>query len=230
MGRGETVDEQAWLNSVDPNPMLAYLPGRTSGRKLRIFACVCARRVMRLIADPLRRQAIETAELVAEGGAPWESLEGARERANTALSQSATEAVRAAADAARSTAIYAVRNALQQVVAAVVRVARAEVSNPAEAEEELRRELAGLVRCVFGNPFRPAPFNPSWVTNDVIAVAAATYEYRTLPGGTLERDRMDVLSDCLEEAGATGPLLEHLRDVGPHVRGCFVVDLLTNRH
>jgi hypothetical protein len=50
-----------------------------------------------------------------------------------------------------------------------------------------------------------------------------------LPSGHLNHDRLVVLADALEEAGADAFLVEHLRGPGPHVRGCFVVDMLTNR-
>jgi hypothetical protein len=39
-----------------------------------------------------------------------------------------------------------------------------------------------------------------------------------------------VLADALEEAGCTdASILEHLRSRGPHVRGCFAVDLLLGK-
>ena len=40
-----------------------------------------------------------------------------------------------------------------------------------------------------------------------------------------------VLADALEDAGCTdAALLEHLRSAGPHVQGCFALDLLTPGH
>jgi hypothetical protein len=51
-----------------------------------------------------------------------------------------------------------------------------------------------------------------------------------IPAGTLDKDRLAVLADALEDAGCDDAvLLDHLRGPGPHVRGCFVVDLLTGR-
>jgi hypothetical protein len=38
---------------------------------------------------------------------------------------------------------------------------------------------------------------------------------------------MPILADALEEAGCTDQLiLDHLRSPGPHVRGCWPVDLI----
>jgi hypothetical protein len=43
-------------------------------------------------------------------------------------------------------------------------------------------------------------------------------------------DDLPVLADALEEAGCDQPdLLAHLRGPGPHVRGCWAVDLLLGK-
>jgi hypothetical protein len=86
---------------------------------------------------------------------------------------------------------------------------------------------AALLRCIFGNPFRPAMLDGSWLTPTVVQLARGAFEERRLPSGELDPGRLAVLGDALEEAGCTdGALLGHLRGPGPHVRGCFAVDLL----
>jgi hypothetical protein len=60
-------------------------------------------------------------------------------------------------------------------------------------------------------------------------LAEAAYELRSLPGGELDPTRLSILADALEELGADDAFLLHLRGPGPHVRGCFVVDLLGDR-
>ena len=92
-----------------------------------------------------------------------------------------------------------------------------------------------MVQCdvlwgILGNPFRPVPLHRSWLTPDVLSLARAAYDQRTLPAGTLEPARLALLADALEEAGCADPqLLGHLRGPGPHVRGCWAVDLLLGR-
>jgi hypothetical protein len=89
-----------------------------------------------------------------------------------------------------------------------------------------------LLRCVYGNLFRPQPpLGPAWLRQHdvVVRLAQAAYDGRVLPAGTLDPDRLAVLSDALEEAGADAGLVEHLRGPGPHVRGCFGLDLLLGR-
>ena len=90
---------------------------------------------------------------------------------------------------------------------------------------------ANLVRCVFGNPFRPKPaVEPGWLAWNggvVASLAGRIYDERQLPLGTLDAGQLAVLADALEDAGATDAgLLAHLRSPGPHVRGCFALDLL----
>jgi hypothetical protein len=64
----------------------------------------------------------------------------------------------------------------------------------------------------------------------VLALAQATYDGRTLPAGTLEPDRLAVLADALEDAGCTdAAILGHLRGPGPHVRGCWALDLILGK-
>jgi hypothetical protein len=99
-----------------------------------------------------------------------------------------------------------------------------------EAEAFLGEDFAAqarLVRCVFGNPFRPAPrLDPAWLAWDDGAarkLAEAAYDERAF-------DRLPVLADALEDAGCTDPeLLGHLRSGGEHARGCWAVDLLLGK-
>ena len=89
---------------------------------------------------------------------------------------------------------------------------------------------AGLLRCLFGNPFRPMAISPSWLTPAVILLAQAAYGHRDLPSGHLGPQRLAVLADALEDAGcADADLLGHLRGPGHHVRGCWAVDLLLGK-
>jgi len=83
-----------------------------------------------------------------------------------------------------------------------------------------------LLRDVFGNPFRPTPVDPAWLSwrdGTVAKLARAFYaegRFGDLP----------VLGDALEEAGCDDPaLLAHCRGPGPHSRGCWVVDLLLGK-
>jgi hypothetical protein len=46
----------------------------------------------------------------------------------------------------------------------------------------------------------------------------------------LDTGRLAILADALEESGCTdADMLGHFRGPGPHVRGCWVVDLLLGK-
>jgi hypothetical protein len=110
----------------------------------------------------------------------------------------------------------------------VAAVVAAEAAHALEAEDA--REQAALLREVFGNPFRPATLNPAWQTPQVVPLAQAAYEERELPSGHLDVLRLAVLADALEDAGCDqADLLAHLRGPCPHVRGCWVIDLLLGK-
>jgi hypothetical protein len=92
--------------------------------------------------------------------------------------------------------------------------------------EELREKII-LLRDIFGNPFRPVTVDPSWRTATVLSLATVAYNQRQLPEGILDPDRLAILADGLEDAGCTdADLLAHLHSPGPHVRGCWAVDLV----
>ncbi|MBM3982853.1 MAG: hypothetical protein FJ304_21800 [Planctomycetes bacterium] len=83
--------------------------------------------------------------------------------------------------------------------------------------------LAVVVRDIFGNPFRPIAFSPSWRTSDAVALARTMYETR-------EFSAMPILADALQDAGCdSDDVLNHCRGEGPHVRGCWVVDMVLGK-
>jgi hypothetical protein len=97
----------------------------------------------------------------------------------------------------------------------------------ADHDEADRAGIAVLIREIVGNPFRAVVLDPSCVTPTVSSLAQAAYDERRMPSGELDPTRLTVLADALEEAGCTeAGILDHLRGPGPHVRGCWPVDLL----
>jgi hypothetical protein len=90
-----------------------------------------------------------------------------------------------------------------------------------------RRMLAicDLLRDLF-NPFHEAQRNPDWLT----ANNRAAWNLARTIYAEQEFDRLPILGDALEDAGCTDDsILSHCRGAGPHVRGCWVIDLLLGK-
>jgi cell wall assembly regulator SMI1 len=82
---------------------------------------------------------------------------------------------------------------------------------------------AALIRDIFGNPFRPAAIDAAWRTPTAVALAGQMYESRDFGA-------MPILADALQDAGCDNEeVLDHCRGPGPHVRGCWVVDLVLGK-
>ena len=221
------MNEGQWLSGTDPTLMLDYLrePGGASDRKLRLFAVACCRRLLHLRWPDTVQEALEVAERFADGQATAEDLrraaaDAARYDGAFPLGLRAGAVARACGPDARDAA-----SATGQVVSALyVAAGRSDSVRRAEAAEH-----GDLLRCLFGNPFRiPAPIGPAVLTwNDgcVPKLVQAAYKERSWADGTLDRTRLAVLADALEESGYEGAeILGHLRGPGPHVRGCHAVD------
>jgi hypothetical protein len=86
-----------------------------------------------------------------------------------------------------------------------------------------RAVQSDLLRDVFGNPFRPGRWDPSWRTETTTSLARRIYDAR-------EFSAMPILADALEDAGCTSAdVLGHCRGPGLHVRGCWVVGLVLGK-
>src|SRR5262245_6520581 len=70
------MTEAEWLACNDPEPMLGFLRGKASDRKLRLFLVACARLVWDQLTVPVLRRGVETVEQYADGLASSEELRG----------------------------------------------------------------------------------------------------------------------------------------------------------
>jgi hypothetical protein len=223
------------------------------GRKLRLLICAAARTT----AGELCGRAVEVAERFADGLATAKqratasadaekarvrairgyarAIAGEPERwpADRAVELAGRYRAMEAAEMARWTVAdritpLALHVALPRAWALAVPVETLARHGPYFADNPIRDlppdPVPPLVRDVFGYPFRPAAFDRRWRTTAVWGLADGV-----AADGTF--DRLPILADALEDAGCDdAELLAHLRGPGPHVRGCWAVDVVRGVH
>ena len=229
------MTEAEWLAGSDQHPLLEFLRGKTSDRKLRLFACACVRRVWKRMEEAIP-QGVEVSERFADGKASRKELKTVKSHLGARGGYSANWAANNALHAVLEDNAEVAASRANQYTATFFYYSILEQERPSAsgnqeaalaAREAESRNLTAIVREIFWLPaFRPIALDPSWLTPTVLALAQAAYDNRSLPAGTLDNDRLAVLADALEDAGASGAILDHLRSEGPHVRGCVALDLL----
>jgi hypothetical protein len=250
------LTEAEWLAATEPQLMLEFLRKNpvASGvvscdccffqcrqrpvarcplyRKLRLFALECCRRILHLLPNLTCQRVAQELELYLEGILPsyaraveeFDSMRRARFRNFetrdlgdwTALYGAVRGYWNSDFDVLEPTHLK--RWQLAQVVAS-------DACRSAGDGEKIAH--CHLVRDLFGNPFRPTgemdPACTRWNGSTVVNLAAAIYQDVTF-------DSLPVLADALADAGcADAELLGHLRGPGPHVRGCWALDLLLEK-
>ena len=209
------MTEAEWLACKDPAKMLLAVERRASERKFRLFACACCRRIWHLLPDEACQVAVERGEEYADRLVSRDDLVATLVGLESST-YSEERAYRAATAAWHSAAVISRRDMAYFAAYHSVEAdeAPATIFTPA---------IVGLIRDIFGNPFRPVAFSPSWRTDTAVSLARQMYESRDFSA-------MPMLADALQDAGCdSDDVLPHCRGPGPHVRGCWVVDLVLGK-
>lgn len=210
------MTEQEWLTCVHPLDLLSHLKEETrmSERKSRLFAVACCRLIWERMKKASSRQAVEIAEKYADGLATAEELTAAREAA-----MPKTQRVQYEVEAA----FCSCRQETFGMGIAFVAIQTAIHAANMYRRENKEEQHVHLLRDIFGNPFRPVAFDPSWRTPTVTVLAQVIYDERRWGD-------MPILADALEEAGCDhADMLGHCRGGGVHMRGCWVVDAVLGK-
>jgi hypothetical protein len=214
---GERMTETEWLEETSLGRILDYLyDGKISNRKMRLFAVGCCRRLPGYPESEIDQRWLELTERDVDGQASEEEFDN--------LEEGDCDARWYRKDGWNATA--RVREYYSnEVECSLHRVGTSE-EDLSKGQAQLEAAMLVLLRDVVGNPFRDAPISPGWLSwngNFVPQMAQSIYDDRSF-------DRLPILADALEEAGCTDAvLLGHCRGPGPHVRGCWVVDLLLGK-
>jgi hypothetical protein len=223
------------LQCTSPEDLLKHLADRASDRKLRLYAVACCQRIWPLLTDKRSRRAVEVAERFADDRATLVELAAARSAAVESAAGVVTEGVgdvlgygaqaqKAAAGAAWASTHTSGRHAAWDAH----QEARFAVRDgfPRGDYEAERIHQAVLLHDLCGNVLRDAAVDRSclgWADGTVVKIAATIYAERRFAD-------LVILADALEDAGCTDmDLLDHCRLPGPHVRGCWLLDLLLGK-
>ncbi|OAI55048.1 hypothetical protein AYO44_13665 [Planctomycetaceae bacterium SCGC AG-212-F19] len=245
------MTEQEWLACTDPTPMLDFLRAKTSDRKLRLFSIACCRRLWHLLDDDHGRPALEAAERCAEGwmsvddlwalwktndlsfnyflheqiaqriGVDRETVSAAFFAIGLTMGMTGWRQVTDSADGAAATAGRLGLGSRADEFAYEEQTEYEQAAGPFTSAEKVAQAM--LLRDSFGNPFHPVTIAPAWQTANVVSLAQTIYDEKAF-------DRMPILGDALEDAGCdNAEMLQHCRQPGEHVRGCWVVDLVLGK-
>ncbi|MEM8534878.1 MAG: hypothetical protein AAGF95_28820 [Chloroflexota bacterium] len=233
------MTESEWLTSEDPLALLAFAADQANTRKYRLFLCACCVRVLAGIPPHHRHlddiysvtwhrleRAMAIVEQFAEGFVSTDMLAQARQDAenSTHVPKWGSKDNKLSSEVAAVVTAAVEHPNAADVLEACWRATNARWTHT-DQDEENRRTVemqwqATVCRDVFGNPFCPIAFSPEWRTAATVSCAARMYESRDFSA-------MPVLADALQDAGCkTTVILDHCRNAGSHVRGCWVVDLV----
>ncbi len=205
------MTEAEWLACNNFVPLLLAAGPRLTDRKLRLF--VCSDKRYSGLPYPWGLAAIELAERVADGLATdQERAEGA-----AAVLEWEPQGEQEREEQA------SVAHVLLADAGFFARLPTAFQWPPTGDMPPPEPWMCDRFRDIFGNPFCPVTFDPSWRTTTAVAIANHMYQ-------TLEFGAMPILADALQDAGCdTQDILDHCRGPGPHVRGCWLVDLVLGK-
>jgi hypothetical protein len=232
------MTEAEWFGCDDPRPLLELMRGRVSDRKLVLFIRACCRRRWGPAADDATRAALALLDHFTEAGPAQRAATHVYTPAGgVVLDCGASEPVArlevpAQIDPPRWVDPHA---ALPRGLGVALEQLACARFNPliprflADSADRLGLPLAdqgALLRDVVRGPFEPLTFRAAWRLHDggaAVKLAELIYQDEAF-------DDLPVLADLLEDAGCRNlEILGHLRGPGPHVRGCWVVDLLLSK-
>jgi hypothetical protein len=222
-----------WLAYLDSAPMLKCLRGTGHDRKFRLFATASCRAFLAAYLDEQGRETLDCVERFADGTIGRDRITRARALARTSgsflgaseLSSYAIEHLRTTIWVTAQTSAFGAAWTTSRYVVQAKRMlmGRSDWEGYNTITQQAEATLCSLLREVFGNPFDPHPIVDRWLTPTVTAFSAAVYDTGAFDG-------LPFLGDALEDAGCTDAvILDHLRGPGPHVRGCWVVDLILGK-
>jgi hypothetical protein len=237
------MTEQEWLECDDLHALIVSHRDQVGERRYRLYECACCRQILDLTSSEPIRRAMEICEAYADGRTDAHQLNSAHEQTVRVVEQlqqlgeshiefDAVSAVERALALGEKCAFGDIDPIPASVITARCALIyhrlnkRRMEGSPANEQamvDEGVRVFSTLFHDIFGNPFRPVTLDPRWLSSTVLDLARTIYDERLW-------GRMPILADALMDAGCDSEeILNHCRGPGPHVRGCWVVDLLLGK-
>ena len=194
--------------------MLEHIEHSATPRQLRLFACGCCRLVWNRLPDT-SQNAVVTAERFADSIATYEQM---------------VKAIQLAPVGKKFGGSWISHNSVQVKPHAQAKrtVQALAIENPFDAAWEAAKESMTLVqieqcdvlRDILPNPFRPLPDDKTIRLDSVRTIADEIYNGNHF-------DQIPKLGELLESVGCKNiNILEHCASQLPHVRGCWLIDLI----
>ena len=213
-----TISNEKWQNAKRTKALLRLLPEDFSRRKLRLFVCASVRRKMHPTIGSEAERLIHFGERIADDEPSVDVEEWILTHQNLCDGCQPGVTERQAFELS----LLLGEDPFEEALWLLGQDPRAQ---PwwTERSNESPEDFSELLRDIFGNPFRPIRFNSSWLTPDALFLARQMYQSRDFSA-------MPILADALQDAGCeNAEILDHCRGPGPHVRGCWVVDLVLEK-
>jgi hypothetical protein len=211
------MTEAEWQACSNPWVLLQHVRTADTDRKLRLFVCACCERSLLYSLLPDVRAGVAVAKQLADGGVNEADLIGARQTIVDLAEEGDPNWTFGLEAVAGALAPHPLQSGNAAIIADQIIQSLGEEGN--EFAQNLERVAqCRLVREIFGYPGRALTMQQRWQSANVVALAQAIYD---------EDDfgRLPILADALEDAGCTDvDMLNHCRQPGEHVRGCWVVD------
>jgi hypothetical protein len=230
------MTETEWLACKEPYDMPQFLVKRgvKGFRKYRLLmAAYCRAFLPLMLEDERLRRVVELAEAYADGTTTVNDLAKAKREALKAVEHLPRRLDRLRLDHAVRCVTHGLpaRSAAEFPYWCLHNHQRSNYWRPTPKKI---RQIVRLIHDIFGNPFRPAAaldaIRGTANGKTVRKLAAVAYENLVLPKDAPDGVSLPVLADALEDAGyIDAELLGHLRRPGPHVRGCWALDLVLSR-
>lgn len=232
LGRLPGMTAAKWAASESPMTMLEFVLQQPSPRKWWLFALACCRTecavwFKRLSSwDRFAADALNVFERFIDGRATADGLNAASETAWRIARNGDPDSP------SEDFGETSWREHCRRRVAQTIELGRLEPAAVAESmwhhigaspELDTTHKLPPLICDIFGNPFREVAVDSKWLTAGVLQIAQSMDAQARFDG-------MPDLVNALVDAGCNNEdILNHCRSNEPHVRGCWVVDLLLSK-